>query len=145
MKKFLIIILALVACSVDAGQTIAKVRGWHVGKVTDSMSDKTSCIAIADKYPNVALTTERLVINMRGKGGIESANHRFDKDEATSYVQTGRRSESDVWWSADMDRILEAQRLQVRIYPVIGPVVTFDLDLHAAKEINKILTSDRCK
>lgn len=146
MRASFIILLSLILqpCALLAGESIAKIGGWNITKTTDSMTDKTSCAASFTKHPNVYMTAEKILISMHGKGGIEASQYRFDKEPASElalpFNGVGRQ-----FWAFDIDRALEAERLQVQIKPIIGSIVTFDIDLRRARDIHQLLVSDRCK
>lgn len=146
MRASFIILLSLILqpCALFASQSIATIGGWKVIKDTDSMTDKTSCLASFSKHRNVIMTSDDLVISMSNTGGMRALKYRFDKEEATGFMPTTGNGRN--FWLFAIDRILIAERLQVQIQPVVGnTIVSFDIDLRRARDIHQILVSDRCK
>lgn len=149
VAKIIVAMAALLACTAWAADTkpkiIAKIEGWTVLRSTDPMSDVTKCTAFLNKDQTVTLTAERIEIFMKGRGGFNSAQFRFDKEQATGFWPRMESDSPDLWWFSDMDRVLGAFRMLVRIEPVVGFIKEFDIDLRPAKVIHEILTSERCK
>ncbi len=124
---------------------VAKVRDWSVVKISDSMTDKTTCVAMYRATSEVALHPQRLAIYMKGRGGVSMYQYRYDKLPATDFVPRLASDSRDLWWTGDMERVLSSARLQVRIKPIIGNIVDFDIDLSNVKAAHAILVGDKCQ
>jgi hypothetical protein len=147
MRRLLATICCLfVAASSQAKpELVAKLRDWSVVKVTDSMTDKSTCVAIYRDTSNIALHAERLSITMKGRGGVSAYQYRYDKQSATDFAPRMSTDSRDMWWTGDMDRLLSSARLQVRIKPLIGNIADFDIDLSNAKAVHAVLVGEKCR
>lgn len=128
-----------------AESTVAKFANWTVVKTTDAMTDKTACTAIYSKAPNVAMLEDRLVISMKGRGGIKGSQFRFDQEPASGFAPPVSDSESEIWWFGDMQRIGNAQKMLVRIEPIIGRIIDIHIDLKDGKRVIEALQGPRCR
>lgn len=141
-----LLILTLPAAAQQTKPTvIAKVDGWTVAKMTDAMTDQTSCFAMLNKHPAVTLTRDRLTVSMKGRGGIGAFQFRFDKEKASDMAAPLPSDGNESWWFGDTDRIKSANQLQVRIEPLIGRTTDFDIDLRPASKLFTLLEGDACK
>lgn len=149
MKSIASIALLTVAFPLFAQQSkptvVGKVDGWTVAKMTDAMTDQTSCFAMLNKHPAVTLTKDRLTVSMKGRGGVAASQFRFDKEKATDMAPPLPSDGNDAWWFGDVDRIKDASQLQVRIQPLIGHIADFDIDLRPASKVFALLESDKCR
>ena len=146
MKRFLIAIAVLFACAAHGeSQLVAKVSGWTIYKSTDGMTDETSCTALYDKHDNIGMLKDRIVLTMQGRGGISAYQYRFGKEPASPLTLQLANDGVNHWLSGDMDRVLGSSTLNLRIVTILGPVVSYEVDLRPAKAIHKILMSDKCK
>lgn len=144
MRTLLAVALVFAASSINAAPTVAKVADWTIIKTTDAMSDVTSCVALYDRDNNVRLRAEMLSIWMKGRGGVEAYQFRYDKEPPSIFANRMPTDSTDYWWTADMDRVLASSKLLVRIKPIIGGIVDQEINLRGAKAAHAVLISSRC-
>lgn len=125
--------------------TVAKIQGWSVIKITDKFTDAVSCTAVFDKHDNVYLTPERFVVNMSKQGGIKAYQHRFDKEPASSFAAPLPSDGNERWWFGDMERVSNTQRFLFRAQTLLGAVHEYEIDLRPAKALIEVMNSDKCK
>lgn len=145
MRALLSLFLFVISLNVAAApDVIARLKGWTVIKRTDTMTDKVSCGAVNAKHGNVVLSKDRIVVSMFTQGGIAASMYRFDKDRATDFVSPLPSDGSNMWWMGDMERLANSNRLQVRIKPILGNFLDFDIDLSEVRKVLEIMESDKC-
>lgn len=145
MRTLLSLVLACAIGSLHAAPHIAKVADWTIIKTTDPMSDVTSCVALYDQNNNVRMRAQMLSIWMKGRGGVEAYQVRYDKEPPSIFADRMPSDSADYWWTGDMNRVLESSKLLVRIKPIIGSIVDQEINLRGAKAAHAVLISPRCQ
>lgn len=138
-------LILILASAQAATSVVGKVPGWTIAKSTDAMSDKTSCSAIYEKSPAFSMDLDRVFISMKSKGGVRAYQFRFDSEPPTTFADRMPSDSADYWWLGDIDRVLAAKKLLVRIKPLIGDITDFEIDLTGAKAARVVLLSSKCQ
>ena len=159
MSKFLLMPLAFaimtnsaIAGDLSKAQIISKTGDWRVTKVIDSMTDKASCTGLYKNNFDIQLSENKLYIDMRSKGSVDGFSFRIDDDQPITQLPTeieknigivriGGETNED---KAAFSRLLQGNRLRVRVLTLLGSDENYDISLNGFNESYAVITSTEC-
>jgi hypothetical protein len=126
---------------------VFKGTNWTVMRSKDSMTDKVSCTAYYRQRADIQLSKGAFYISLRGRGGIEAYQFRFDEAPAIP-LRLASRIEKDISSiilpDHEVRQLLAAKRLRVSGITVLRTPIEVDVDLSGITMAHGVLAGGDC-